>query len=147
MRANRAARGIARTLCAGALLAMTLGGCSLGGVTSDNAGALDAISQGRNGSEVTVEGAVVRVLATSSGTQGAHERFVVAVKAGNAEQDILVADNVTIGRAAPVRRGDDVIVRGELAIDPAGPVIHWTHHDPRGRHESGFVRVNGQLYD
>jgi len=147
MRALRTARGVARTLCAAALLVGAFSGCSLGGVKSDNAGALDDISQGRSGSEVTVEGAVVRVLATSSGTQGAHERFVVAVKAGNAEQDILVADNVTIGRAAPVRRGDDVIVRGELAIDPTGPVIHWTHHDPRGRHESGFVRVNGELYD
>jgi hypothetical protein len=146
MRATRIARGAARALCAWALLAAALSGCSLG-VKADNVGALDAISQGRSGSEVTVEGAVVRVDATSSGAQGAHERFVVAVKAGNAEQDILVADNVTIGRAAPVRRGDDVIVRGELAIDPSGPVIHWTHHDPQGRHESGFVRVNGELYD
>lgn len=147
MRATRTARNAARMLCACALFAAALTGCTLGGVKADNAGALDAISQGRSGSEVTVEGAVVRVLATSSGTQGAHEQFVVAVKSGSAEKDVLVADNITIGRAAPIRRGDDVIVRGELAIDPAGPVIHWTHHDPRGRHESGFVRVNGELYD
>ena len=59
----------------------------------------------------------------------------------------LVADNISIARAAPVRAGDDVTVRGELAIDPSGPVIHWTHHDTRGRHESGFVRLNGVLYD
>ena len=147
MRAMQAAIGVGRMFCAGALLATALAGCSLGGVKVDNAGALDAISQGRTGSEVTIEGAVIRVLATSSGLQGSHERFVVAVESGNAEQDVLVADNVTIGRAAPVRRGDRVIVRGELAIDPTGPVIHWTHHDPRGRHESGFVRLNGELYD
>lgn len=143
---KRAARCAARILFANALIG-TLAGCSLGGIKADNAGAMDAISHGRSGAEVTVEGAVVRVLATNSGTQGAHEQFVVAVRAGSAEQDILVADNITIGRAAPVRQGDDVIVRGELAIDAAGPVIHWTHHDPRGRHESGFVRVNGELYD
>lgn len=147
MRATRSALGAARTLYACACLTAALAGCALGGIRVDNAGALDEISQGRTGSEVTVEGAVTQVLTTSSGTQGAHERFVVAVKAGSAEQDILVADNITVGRAAPVRRGDDVIVRGELAIDPTGPVIHWTHHDPRGRHESGFVRLNGQLYD
>jgi hypothetical protein len=146
MRATRKTRGAARTHCACAFLAAALTGCSLG-VKADNPGALDAISHGHSGSEVTVEGNVVRVFATTSGAQGAHEQFVVAVKAGNAEQDILVADNVTIGRAAPIRRGDDVIVRGELAIDPTGPVIHWTHHEPRGRHESGFVRVNGQMYD
>jgi hypothetical protein len=147
MQAKRTACGIVRTVCAGAFLAVAFSGCSLGGVKADNAAALDSISHGRSGSEVTVEGDVVRVLATSSGAQGTHEQFVVAVKAGNDEQDILVADNITIGRAAPVRRGDDVIVRGELAIDPSGPVIHWTHHDSRGHHESGFVRLNGVLYD
>ena len=146
MRAKRSALGIGpRTLCA--VFAAALAGCSLGGIKVDNAGALDDIAQGRTGAEVTVEGAVVRVLSTSNGTEGTHERFVVAVKSGSAEQEVLVADNITVGRAAPVRRGDDVIVRGELAIDPTGPVIHWTHHDPRGRHESGFVRLDGALYD
>ena len=94
-----------------------------------------------------MDGVVARVLPTQSGAQGVHEQFVVAVRAGNAEQDVLVADNISIARAAPVRAGDDVTVRGELAIDPSGPVIHWTHHDTRGRHESGFVRLNGVLYD
>jgi hypothetical protein len=121
--------------------------CSLGGANPDNAGALDAIAHGQSGEEVTVEGPVLHVLATQSGAQGAHEQFIVAVRANNAEQDVLVADNISIGRAAPVHQGDDVTVRGELAIDPSGPVIHWTHHDPRGRHQSGFVRLNGVLYD
>jgi hypothetical protein len=129
------------------VLGCVLASCSIGGANPDNARALDAIANGRSGTEVTVEGAVVQVLATSGGTQGSHERFIVAVRAGSAEQDVLVADNISIGRAAPVRRGDEVTVKGELAIDPSGPVIHWTHHDPRGRHESGFVRDNGVLYD
>ena len=130
-----------------AVIGCVLASCSIGGIKPDNAGALDAIANGRSGSEVTVEGSVVRVLETHGGTQGLHERFVIAVRAGNAEQDLLVADNVSIGRAAPVRPGDEVTVKGELAIDPSGPVIHWTHHDPRGRHESGFVRDKGVLYD
>jgi hypothetical protein len=130
-----------------ALFCCALASCSLGGANPDNAGALDAIARGQSGAEVTVEGAVVRVLATHSGAQGVHEQFIVAVRANNAEQDVLVADNISIGRAAPVHTGDDVTVRGELAIDPSGPVIHWTHHDPRGRHQSGFVRLGGVLYD
>jgi Protein of unknown function (DUF3465) len=129
------------------LFGCMLASCSIGGVEPDNAGALDAIANGRSGSEVTVEGPVVRVLATHGGTQGVHERFVVAVRAGKVEQDLLVADNISIGRGAPVRPGDKVTVKGELALDPSGPVIHWTHHDPRGHHESGFVRDNGVLYD
>jgi hypothetical protein len=125
----------------------TLTSCSLGGANPDNAGALNAITHGQSGEEVTIEGPVLRVLATQDGAQGAHEQFIVAVRANEAEQDVLVADNISIGRAAPVHQGDDVIVRGELAIDPSGPVIHWTHHDPRGRHQSGFVRLKGVLYD
>ena len=142
MRAERAAA------CAAMFFfGSTLSACSIGGAQPDNASALHAIAQGESGQEVTVEGAVVRVLATSGGQSGVHERFVVAVRAGNAEQDVLVADNISVGRAAPVRKGDDIVVRGELAIDASGPVIHWTHHDLRGRHESGFVRDRGVLYD
>ena len=129
------------------IFSAALAGCSFGGAQPDNASALDAIAHGRSGEEVTVEGPVVRVLTTNVGDHGAHERFIVAVRAGNLEQDVLVADNISIGRTAPVHSGDDVTVRGELAIDPSGPVIHWTHHDPRGRHESGFVRLHGTLYD
>jgi hypothetical protein len=25
-------------------------------------------------------------------------------------------------------------------------LIHYTHHDPRARHPSGYVRVGGRLY-
>jgi Protein of unknown function (DUF3465) len=140
---SRQAAACAATIVFGCALAS----CSLGGVNPDNAGALDAIAHDQSGTEVTVEGPVLRVLATHSGAQGVHEQFIVAVRANNAEQDVLVADNISIGRAAPVHAGDDVTVRGELAIDPSGPVIHWTHRDPRGRHQSGFVRLRGVLYD
>jgi hypothetical protein len=142
MRTTRTAAWAA--LC---VLECALASCSLGGIHPDNAGALDAIANGRSGSEITIEGKVVKVLETHGGVQGLHERFVVAIRTGKGEQDVLVADNISVGRAAPVRPGDDVTVKGELALDPSGPVIHWTHHDPRGRHESGFVRDNGVLYD
>jgi hypothetical protein len=129
------------------IAALAACGCALNGGNADNAAALNAIAQGRTGAEVIVEGSVKRVLSTSDSESGAHERFVVAVKSGSDEQDILVADNISIARAAPVRVGDDVTVKGELAIDPSGPVIHWTHHDPRGRHEAGFIRDHGVIYE
>ena len=129
------------------LAAVVISGCALNGGNADNAGALADIAHGRSGDEVIVEGAIIRVLGTEDGVDGAHERFVIAVKSGSDERDVLVADNISIARAAPIKVGDDVTVKGELALDPSGPVIHWTHHDPRGRHVSGFIRDRGVIYE
>ena len=113
----------------------------------DNAAALDDIRSGRSGIEVVVQGTVLQILPLGpSVVSGQHERFVIAVRDGS-EQDILVAHNVSIAPAVPVHRGEQVIVRGELAVDPSGPVIHWTHHDPRFRHPPGFVELNGRFYE
>jgi hypothetical protein len=113
----------------------------------DNSAALADIAQGRSGDEVTVRGTVARVLATSFGRDGEHERFIISIAGDAHRASVLVAHNVGIAPFAPVRRGDDVIVRGELAIDATGPVIHWTHHDPRYRHPTGFVELHGTFYE
>lgn len=129
------------------IVAVLLAACSSAGEHPDNSSALAAVQAGRSGGEVVVEGVVTRVARPSHGDTGIHERFSIRIGSGAAEQDILVADNVTIGTAAPVHQGDDVIVKGVLEIDPSGPVIHWTHHDPSFRHAGGYVIVHGKMYD
>jgi len=126
--------------------AIAAGACG-SGARPDNAHALDDIQNGRSGDEVIVEGIVTHVGHTSRGGSGIHEHFDIRISSGAAEQDILVADNVTIGVQAPVRRGDDVVVKGVLEVDPNGPVIHWTHHDPANRHPAGFVMLGGRMYE
>lgn len=118
-----------------------------GGVRPDNAQAVDDIQNGRSGDEVIVEGIVTHVGRTSRGESGTHEHFDVRISSGATEQDILVADNITVGVQAPVKRGDDVIVKGVLEVDPSGPVVHWTHHDPKNRHQAGFVMLGGRIYE
>lgn len=130
-----------------AVTALAVVSCSVSTPAADNAAALQSIAAGRSGAELVVEGPVTKVLPTSSGPNGLHQRFVVNVRNGVASLQLFVADNITVGAPAPVRRGDDVIVKGELAFNRFGPVLHWTHRDPRMRHVPGFVEVGGRVYE
>ncbi len=72
-----------------------------------------------------------------------HESFFVRSAVGAIE----VVDNVSIAPSLAVHSGDRVEVSGEMVHDPGRlPVVHWTHHDPSGRHAGGFIRWNGRVY-
>jgi len=83
------------------------------------------------------------------GRSGSHEGFILLVK-GNpagteAEPDTYkIEDNIDITGFIPLRRGDRVELMGQLECNDY--VIHWTHHDPRGRHIAGYIKVNGRTY-
>ncbi|HLW37080.1 MAG TPA: DUF3465 domain-containing protein [Candidatus Eremiobacteraceae bacterium] len=121
--------------------------CSIAPPQPDNAGALRDIQAGRSGDEVVVSGTVSRVLPTEPGPTGVHERFIVQVRDAGQTMPVLVADNISVAQAAPIRSGDVVVVKGELAFNGIGPVIHWTHRDPRLRHAPGFIQVGGKTYE
>jgi hypothetical protein len=137
-----------RRLIALAAIALAIAACSSTSDAPDNLGAIQFIQEHRGGQEVTVEGTVAKVLPPSSTSTGEHERFLLDVHTGSGdEQLILIAHNTDIAPEAPVSADDDVIVRGVLEIDQGGPVIHWTHHDPAGRHLNGFIKAHGQTYE
>lgn len=69
-----------------------------------------------------------------------HQKFLVTVGG----LTVLVAHNLDLAPRAPVQAGSTVRLRGEYVWNEKGGVIHWTHHDPRGRHAAGFIEVNGQ---
>lgn len=78
-----------------------------------------------------------------SRTRCEHEAFDAQTDAGPVE----IVDNVSIAPRLPVQPGDRIDVRGEMVHDRGRPpVVHWTHHDPEGRHTGGFIRLRGQVY-
>jgi hypothetical protein len=120
----------------------------------DNLAAIQAIQAHRSGQEVTIEGTVAQAPHVSRGPTGRHEDFIIEVSSGTGEQQLIhVAHNIDIAPEVPFDESEvsagtaDVIIHGELDIDRSGPVIHWTHHDPSGRHRPGFIKYRGATYD
>jgi hypothetical protein len=85
---------------------------------------------------------VVRVLGERAGRSGYHEGFLIATASGT--DTFKVEDNTDITGPIPLRRGDAISLLGQFECDDY--VIHWTHHDPRGRHPAGYIEVNGTRY-
>jgi hypothetical protein len=92
---------------------------------------------------VTVSGSVTALLPDEVGSSGVHERFIVQLQPGFT---VLVVDNVSIATRAPVSVGEPVTVHGEYVWNAEGGLIHFTHHDPQGTHEGGWIKAGGQTY-
>jgi len=60
---------------------------------------------------------------------------------------VRVEANTDFTGAIPLATGQHVLVKGEYEYYPLGGVIHWTHRDPRGRHEGGYISTGGKIYD
>lgn len=93
--------------------------------------------------QVEGEGTVIRILPDDlDGSR--HQKFIVQLASG---QTLLVAHNIDLApRINGLEVGDDVRFYGEYVWNAKGGVIHWTHHDPRGRHVAGWVVHNGKTY-
>lgn len=99
--------------------------------------------QWRSGQQVVASGQVVRVL--SDDNEGSrHQRFILELSSG---QTVLVAHNIDLAPRIPMlSTGDTVRFYGEYEVNPRGGVIHWTHHDPQGRHPDGWLEHRGKRY-
>lgn len=93
--------------------------------------------------QVQGEGKVIRLL--SDDLDGSrHQRFIVELASG---QTLLITHNIDIApRIDALQVGDRVRFNGEYVWNAKGGVIHWTHHDPKGRHVTGWLIHNGKTY-
>ena len=96
-------------------------------------------------SDIQVEGSGVVIRILSDDTHGSrHQRFILKLLSG---QKLLVAHNIDLApKITSLRKGDTVEFNGEYEWNAKGGVIHWTHHDPNGRHTNGWLKHNGRKY-
>ena len=110
------------------------------GLLDSAGGANEDWSPSRDEAWVTFDATVYRILPDDTkGSQ--HQRFLVRTPGG---QSLLIAHNIDLAPRAPIDLGTEVNIHGQFEWNDKGGVVHWTHHDPGGRHAGGYIKVNGQ---
>ena len=93
--------------------------------------------------QVTTEATILKDLPDDN-RGSRHQRFLIRIDSGDV---ILVAHNIDLAPYVPdIRKGQPIKVSGEFEWNDKGGVIHWTHHDPRGKHIDGWIDYQGKRY-
>ena len=120
---------------------LVLGACGGRATPDDNALHQDVVTD-RNGAEVTFDA----VLLDNPVESGSHERFHVKATTG----EVLEIDhNTSLAATVPVHKGDQVVIHGQLYIDP-GPIVgvHCTHAaTSSGCPSPGWIMFGNNYYE
>jgi hypothetical protein len=95
-----------------------------------------------DGSWIDETGFVKRLL-TDDDDGSHHQRFIIDI--GN-HRTLLIAHNIDLAERVPLGMGDRVKLRGVYEWNELGGLVHWTHHDPQGIEDGGYVRYRRKIY-
>ena len=111
--------------------------------TVNNGTIQNAYASKQSDVQVKGEGKVTKVL--SDDLDGSrHQRFILKLSSG---QTLLISHNIDLApRIDHLSAGDTVEFFGEYEWNSKGGVVHWTHHDPGGRHIAGWIKHQGRTY-
>ena len=115
--------------------------------------ATEAITQGEQAildafaarqSDLIVECTVtIKKLLPDDDVGSRHQKMILRLPSGHT---VLLAHNIDLADRVPADEGDELTIKGEYEYSEQGGVLHWTHHDPRGRHPDGWIRHQGVTY-
>lgn len=108
-----------------------------------NARVIEAFQGRKSNVFVQGEGKVVKLLPDDN-KGSRHQKFLVRI---SLEQTLLFAHNVDLAPRVPLEINDMIEFRGEYIFNPKGGVMHWTHHDPKGELNGGWVVHAGKRYE
>ena len=114
-----------------------------GSASTDDSTIARAFKEKQRNVQVEGDGVVERILADDL-AGGRHQRFTVRLGSG---QTLLIAHNIDLApRVAGLQEGDRIAFYGEYIWNSQGGIVHWTHHDPQGKHITGWLKHKGQTY-
>jgi hypothetical protein len=130
-----------KRLCIALAVALAVMACGGREVPDDQALHQDVVNDS-NGAEVTFDATVLSQPAESGG----HERFQVKVPTG----EVLEVDhNTSLAAAVPTHTGDQLVIHGQLYIDPGPRIgVHCTHaHTSSGCPNPGWIMLGQNYYE
>jgi hypothetical protein len=102
-----------------------------------------AFSIQESNSQISGQGVVTRLLADDN-KGSRHQKFIIMLPSG---QTLLIAHNIDLApRINSLRVGDSIQFYGEYEWNERGGVVHWTHQDPSGTHQAGWLQHEGKRY-
>ncbi len=105
--------------------------------------AREAFERKAGGQMLRTQGRVDRILADDN-DGSPHQRFIITTDSG---LSLLIAHNIDLApRLDGLAVGDRVSVFGEYEWNDKGGLIHWTHDDPAGNHQAGYIEWRGRQY-
>jgi Protein of unknown function (DUF3465) len=111
----------------------------------DDGAVCAAYSAQRSRVEAVAGGRVTRIFGVRAGRSSPHEGFLMRLDSG-CDLVLRVEVNTDFTGEIPLSSNEPIVVKGEYEYYPRGGVIHWTHHDPRGRHENGYISAADKMY-
>lgn len=103
----------------------------------------EAFRQQQSNLQLSGVGRIIHILPDDN-IGSRHQNFLIELEIGHT---LLVSHNIDLApRIENLRRGEEIEFYGEYEWNEKGGVIHWTHHDPQGKHPDGWIKYKGRVY-